>query len=137
MAQTFAQIFGNLFDNTGVGARKNKQIFGAFAGSRENNQIFGKKFRLVRNHRAVEIDRLRKWPSVFARDKVELTRFLIRRDERAEKICRNAAAASADAGRGPGDGFAEDILPAENGGQAAKGRLSGQLRRRVEIGRAV
>ena len=86
LAQAFTQILHDLLDRGSKRAGENKQIFRAFAGRRKDDQIFGKKFRLMRDHRAVEIDRLRKWPSVLARDKMEFARLFVRGDKRAEQI---------------------------------------------------
>ena len=72
----------------------------------------------MRDHGAIELDGLGKGPSAFSGDEQNLARLFVSRNERPEKIRRNAAAPSANAGRGPGDRFAEDILPAENRSEA-------------------
>ena len=87
----------------------------------------------MRDHGAIELDGLGKGPSAFPGDEQNLARLFVSRDERPKKICRNAAAPSANAGRGPGDCFAEDILPAENRSEA-RWQSKRQFHRHSEIG---
>ncbi len=136
LPQTLAQVSHNLFDRRRVRARKNKKIFRTLPGSRENNQVFREEFRFVRDHRAAELDCLGKWPPGFARDKEKFVRLFIGCDQRAEKICRNPASAAADAGRGPGDRFTQDVLSCKNVLQSRR-QSNRQLYRHVEIGRAI
>ena len=87
----------------------------------------------MRDHCAVELDGLSKGPSAFPGGEQDLARLFFRRDERAEKICRNAATPSANAGRGPGNRFAENILSAESRSEA-RWQSKRQFHRRAEIG---
>src|SRR5947207_1171153 len=50
LTQTLAQIFHDLLDDGRARARKDEQVFRAFASSRKNNEIFRKEFWLMRDH---------------------------------------------------------------------------------------
>ena len=104
-----------LLDQARVRARKNEQILRTFPDSWENNEVLRKKSWLAGNDRIVQVDGSGKGASAFSRHEQEFARLFIRRDERAEKICWNAAAPSADAGRGPCNCFRQNIFPSENG----------------------
>src|SRR5205814_7636950 len=117
LTQAFAQILHDLLDDRGLGTREQEEISRTFVRGRVDDQVFGEKFWFVRDHGIVELDGLREWPAVLARDKAQLSRFFVRGNERAEQIRWNAAAAAADARRGPGDRFTEQILLIENVGE--------------------
>src|SRR5882724_7512553 len=108
----------------------------AFTSNRGNNEILGKKSWLMRHHQVLQIDRARKRAAVLARDEHKFSRLFVRGDQRAAKICWNAAAAAANTWRRPGDRFAQDIFPAENGREARRQRKR-QFHRHAEIGRSI
>ena len=60
--------------------------------------------------RVLQVDRARK----FASYENKFARFFFGRDKRAEKIWRNPSATTADAPRGPRDGFAQNVFTVEN-----------------------
>src|SRR5213076_2662729 len=115
---------------------ENKQILRALSGSWENNKVLGQKFWFVRHSRALQLDRARKGPAVLTRDEHKFSRLLVRGDERAQEICRNATAPAADAGHRPGDRLTQNIFPGENRCEPSWqcGRPS---HRRVTIGRSI
>jgi hypothetical protein len=90
----------------------------------------------VRHHRALQIDRARKGPSVLARYEQKFARLFICGDQRAGKIWWNAAAAAANARRGPGDRFTQNIFPAENGREPRR-QGERQFHRHAEISRSI
>src|SRR6266516_7542852 len=103
-----------LLDHARVRTRENEQILRTFPNSWQNNEVLRKKSRLAGNDRAVQIDCLGKRASAFSRHEQEFARLFIRRDERAEKICWNAAAPAADARCGAGESFGQNILAAKD-----------------------
>src|SRR6266540_3407677 len=131
--QTLAQTFHDLLNQRSIWPGKNKQIRRALSSSQGNKQVLRQKSRLVSHHRALQINRARKRARTFARHEDDFARLLVRREERAKKICWNAAAAAADAGRCPCDCLAENIFPAEKGCESSR-QCERQFYRQATIG---
>src|ERR1051325_9037205 len=108
--QMFPEIFHNLFNHRGMWPREKEQVFGTFAGCGKDNQVLGEKLWLVCNHRSFQIDDLGERSAILAGQKMQLSRLLVRGDQRAEKIWWDTAAPPANAGSGPGDGLAEQVF---------------------------
>ena len=106
-----------LLDQARVRTRENEQILRTFPNSWQNNEVLRKKSWLAGNDRIVQVDGPGKGASAFSRHEQEFARLFIRRDERAGKIWWNAAAPAADARRGPGDRFGQNIFAVEDGGK--------------------
>src|SRR4030081_3728976 len=67
-----------------------------------------------------------------ARDKNYFARLFVRGDERAEEICWNAPAASANAQRSPGNCFAQNIVTIKNRREPGR-KCKRQIHRRIAI----
>src|ERR1043165_9751375 len=110
-----SQIFGDLLNQEAARADEQERIFRAPTFLWDDDEVLGKKLRFARDGRTFEIDRLAKRLPILASDENDLMRLFVRRDQGAKNIRRNFSAASAKAGNGPRDGFAEKVLFREDG----------------------
>ena len=112
--EILAKIIANLLYLRRARTREDKRIFLAASLRRKDDEVFGKKLRLTRDGHTIEFDRLCDRLGSFLPDESQLARFFVSGDERAKKIGRDAAAATAHAWNSPSDGFTEQVLLTEN-----------------------
>jgi hypothetical protein len=130
------QIFCDLPDKCAARTRQHEGVPRAATRCRKNDQILGEKLRLVRGCRTFQVDRLAKAVSAFFCHENNFMRLFVRGDECAEKVCRNPPAPRANAGDRPRDCLSQDVLLAEDRGQA-RGERDRQRRWPPQIGGSV
>src|SRR5437868_11129277 len=109
-----AQIVPNPFHLRRTGPRKDEGILCAAPRRRKDNKVLGKKFRLARDGHALKLDRLRDRFRSFTSDEGQFAWLFVGGDEGTEQIGWDSPAATARARHRPGDGFAKEVLFAEN-----------------------